>query len=598
MEWQIPSDRGVAGDGAGDTPAQHSGLNFAQLSEEFGLPRWLGPLFEQRSEQLRIRDREDLKRFLQPSLRDLPHPNLLIDMDKASARVADAVQAREKIAVFGDYDVDGTVGAAIQRRFFRSLGLEVTVYQPDRKTEGYGLNCEALRKLVEAGHSLIISVDCGISNVKEAALVKELGADLIIVDHHEVPDPMPDAYAVLDHKRIDDVSGINNLCGAGMGFYLAMSVRSVLRERGFFSPERPEPDLRDLLDLVAVATIADMVPLVGENRILARLGLEKLRRQPTPGLAALCAVAGTDPREVRAYHVGFVIGPRINASGRLGSANLALELLSTDSLEEARQMAQTIDTVNTERMQVQRAAAEEAFQQAEELLAKEGEDFPALVLGAEGWHEGVIGIVAAKVVERYHRPVVVCGFSKDSSHGKGSVRGFQDLDALAALRECAELLMKFGGHKAAAGLAIEKENFPAFQRAFAAAIQKQVAERLGEGAKLLPKKLKIDTELQGQDLSLQSARALEALAPFGIGNPEPIFVVNNLEVVTKKVLKSAHLKLEVKGDRLRATEALWFNADDLDVNPGEGVSLAFTPQISTFRGFTRLELRIKDLKTV
>lgn len=597
VEWQLPEDDPVQS-GLAEPPETSSPkpANFTDFATELGFPAWMGKIFAARSELWQTPDPDSLRRFLQPSLKDMPQPFLLADMEKAANRVCAAILEQEMIAVYGDYDVDGTVGTAVLRRFLRSVGVEPIVYQPDRKLEGYGLNVGAIERFATKGVTLMLSVDCGISNVKEAEAAKNLGLDLIIVDHHEVPEPMPQAFAVLDHKRPDDVSGINNLCGAGMAFYLAMAVRARLREQKFFTIERPEPDLRELLDLVAVATIADMVPLIQENRILARLGLEKLRRQPTPGLAALFAVAGVDHRLAGAYHVGFVIGPRINASGRLGSASKALELLSTDNLQEARELAQALEEVNAERVAIQNRTVGEALAQAESLVADWGADFPALVLGSDGWHEGVIGIVAAKVVDKFHRPVVVCSFSEDAPLGKASVRGFQDLNALAALQANAHLLAKFGGHKAAAGLSIARENFAAFQQGFAAAIQEQVEARLGKGQKLMPRRIRVDSVLSAADISVRSARALEALAPFGMGNPEPVVVLENLEVVSKKVLKSAHLKLQVQASALAPVEAMWFNAGDLPIDRGSQISLACTPQLSTFRGITKLELRVRDLR--
>lgn len=577
--------------------AAGASLSAAELASALKLPTWVANLLLQRSAHWKSRELEDFRKFLYPTLKDLPDPFGLPDMEKAAVRVAEAVARGEPIAVYGDYDVDGTVGAALLRRFFRSLGVEPRVYQPDRKKEGYGINRAAVELLRAEGATLLISVDCGISNVAEAARARELGLDLIVVDHHEVPDPMPQALAVLDHKRSDNESKIHSLCGAGMGFYLALATRAKLRERGYFNGNgRKEPDLRELLDLVAVATIADMVPLVDENRVLAKVGLEKLRRNPQPGIKALLEVAGVRPSEVAAYHVGFVIGPRINASGRMGSANTALELLSTDDRETAQRLARELHTVNQERVDLQKQITMEALEQARGLLDSEGGDLPALVLASENWHEGVIGIVAAKVVEKFHRPVVVCAIDPQSGHGKGSVRSVRDLDILKCLQACAGMLEGFGGHKAAAGLSLKRAKLTEFRREFANTVGNEVEAMAGAGERVLRRALALDLDLTDEPLDLDSVRFLELLAPFGIGNPEPVLMARGLNVVEKRIMKEVHLKLHVRSGHGRLLEALWFNAaSGLDLEAGNAVDLAFTPQISTFRGSERLELRIRDL---
>jgi single-stranded-DNA-specific exonuclease len=571
-------------------------LSAQEISQEFSLPHWAAEIIAQRSEGWRSSNRESIHRFLNPSLKDLPDPFLLPDMDKAAERVAQAVLNREQIAVYGDYDVDGTVGAAILRRFFRGLGLEPFVYQPDRRHEGYGLNCAAIDFLRGKGTQLLISVDCGISNVKEAAHAKSLGLDLIITDHHEVPDPMPDAYAVVDHKRRDNTSPIDSLCGAGMGFYLALAVRARLREKGFFSGVVKEPDLKELLDLVAVATVADMVPLVDENRVLARIGLEKMRRKPQVGIAAICKVANVDPRELGTYHIGFVIGPRINASGRLGSANAALELLSTDDEAEALQLAQELNRVNGERLDLTREITRSATIEAEELLEARGQDWPAIVVASDEWHEGVIGIVAARLVERFHRPAIVCALDLEKGTGKGSVRSVKGVDVLHCLESSRDILLGFGGHKAAAGLSFDIDNFDEIQERFAIAVGDEVAKVRGDEIRLMDKVLNLDADLSEVDLSSDSVKMLERLGPFGIGNPEPVMLARGLGVVSKKIMKEAHLKLELRTKGNLVQEALWFNATKgKDLELGALIDLAFTPQMSSFRGRERLELRVRDL---
>lgn len=571
----------------------------AEIATHFSFPIWLGRLVADRTQALGLTSLAEIERFLNPSLKDLPNPLLLQDMEWAAERVAQAIVAGENIMVFGDYDVDGTVGAALLRIFFRSFGIEPVIYQPDRKLEGYGLNSAAIERAAAQGISLMIAVDCGITSCAEAKVAKSLGVDLIICDHHEPKAELPDAFAILDHKRADDTSGINNLCGAGVAFYLALAVRKTLREEGFFEESGfQEPDLRELLDLVAIATIADMVPLVQENRILAKVGLQKLRQKPSIGVKLLCEVADVNPADVETYHVGFQIGPRINASGRLGSANLAMELLSARDEESARPIAEEINRINKERMGIQNAITEAAILEGEAVLQQRGADFPGLVVGKKGWHEGVIGIVASRMVEQFHRPAIVCSFPEvEGEFGKGSVRSLGPIDVLACLEECADLLVGFGGHKAAAGLTVAPENYEALQTRFAEAVGKAVAEITGDAnQRLLDRTLIVDLDISGQDLSFADLDLLAQLGPFGLGNPEPVFTVKGYEVQWKRVLKEKHLKLSVGTAGTSAYEALWFSAKHgFDLAEGEIVDIAFSPKVSEFRGRKSIEFRVKDL---
>lgn len=573
-------------------------LSAEAIAAEYKTPKWVADLLCQRAEKYELRTSEDVAAFLRPSLKHLPDPFLLQDMEWAAERVAQGIIDQEPVMVFGDYDVDGTVGSAILRIFFRSFGIEPMIYQPDRKKEGYGLNSGAIRLAAEKGIRLMIAVDCGITSCEEALVAKELGVDLIICDHHEPKEELPQAFALLDHKRKDDESGIENLCGAGMAFYLALSVRRVLREQEYFTEMGiQEPDLRDLLDLVAIATIADMVPLIKENRILAKVGMQKLRQKPSLGVKLLCEVSGVEPKDVQTYHIGFLIGPRINASGRLGSANLAMELLSANDEETARSIAKEIDSINKERMEIQNEIAEAAAKEGEAILAEKGLDFPALVIGKEGWHEGVIGIVASRMVELFHRPAIVCAFSDDPNElGKGSVRSVGSIDVLSCLEQCEDLLVGFGGHKAAAGITIDRKNYEAFQDRFAEVVGKTVESLTQPGRKLLERTLYVDLDISGQDLSFKDIQALEQIGPFGIGNPEPIFTVKGYTIKWKRILKEKHLKLSVASFGTNDYDALWFSAKHgFELNEGENVDIAFSPKISEFRGRKSIEFRVKDL---
>ena len=591
FEWRIAQDEKT-------DPSPKFSVDVETAAAELELPNWVAQLAVMRAESWGCTSLADLKQFMQPTLKDLPDPFLLKDMDRAVARLVSAIEQKEKIVVYGDYDVDGTIGAALLKRFFLALDFPITAYQPDRKKEGYGLNSQAVERFAAEGFKVLITVDCGISNIEEAKRAKELGLDLIVVDHHEQKDELPVAVAVLDHKRLDDDSPIENLCGAGMAFYLMMAMRKTLRESDYFA-NRKEPDLRSFLDLVAVATIADMVPLVQENRILAKIGLEKLRHSPTLGLRALCDAVNVAPDTIRTYHVGFVLGPRINASGRLGSASLALELLCTEDPAQAQQLAAQLNSINRERVEVQKRIEKEAAEQGAKLIEQYGTDLPALVLSSSTWHEGVIGIVASRMVEMFQRPVAIVSFEYDPTMGKGSVRSKGQVDILSCMEKCADKLERFGGHKAAAGLAITPDNLEAFRTAFADAVGDTVEEIRGPGKRLMPLSLAIDLDVSTEQIDMTSVHQLESLAPFGIGNPEPVVTYRNLSVRDKRLLKEEHLKLKVEMANKRQAEALWFFAHEgHELDRGDRVDLAFSPQISSFRGVEKLEFRIRDLKTL
>jgi single-stranded-DNA-specific exonuclease len=582
-----------------EEPVLSSGVTPADLAESFQLPSWVATVLHKRMKHWGDQSLDAVKRFLEPSLKHLPDPFSLPDMDRGAERLAEAIVEGHKIAIYGDYDVDGTVGSTILRRFLRKFDNEPIVYQPDRQKEGYGINGAAVEALAEQGVQLLIAVDCGITSVKEVAKANELGVDVIICDHHEPKGELPPAYAVIDHKRSDNESSIQSLSGAGVAFYLAIATRSMLRDIGHFDAENggmPEPDVRELLDLVALATVADMVPLVDENRTLLKAGMDKLRRSPNIGLKELLRTADVLPADATTYHLGFVLGPRINASGRLGSANAALELLSTDDPKEARELADHLHSVNLERMRVQGEIADAALAQAAEMLVDEPE-LPAFVLFSEEWHEGVVGIVASKITERYHRPAAVLTLASHTGMGKGSVRGVGSLDMLGALDSCADLLGNYGGHKAAAGLGIKPENIEAFRSRFAEAIGNQVAE-ISNGARTLTREVTADVLLADEaELTNQAVSAIEKIGPFGMGNPEPVLMISGWKVAGQRTMKEKHLKIQLTSSQNKSLEGFWVNGvGKAKIQDADLVDIVCLPQINTFKNLNRLELKIKDLR--
>ncbi|MCO5143983.1 MAG: single-stranded-DNA-specific exonuclease RecJ [Oligoflexia bacterium] len=572
----------------------------SSVQKKWNIPQWLAQLLLSRL-GLENPSLAHIDQYLQSSLKDLPDPFLLPDMDQASERLCQAIVEQEKIGIYGDYDVDGTVGSALFYRFLRALRIEPVVYQPDRHTEGYGVNKNAIRKLAEQGIQLLITIDCGITNIEEVELSNELGMDVIICDHHEPKEILPPAYAVLDHKRKDNDSNIDSLSGAGVGFYLAIATRSMLRDIGFFEEnEIAEPNLTALLDLVAIAAVADLVPLIGENRILVKAGLDRLNKDPNLGIRELLNVSGCKLGELGTYHIGFILGPRINASGRLGTANAALKLLITDKLDEAKKLAEKLNQLNSERIDLQSQVASEAIEQAEGYLKDRADnEAAALVVYSDHWHEGVIGIVASRLVEKFGRPAIVITFDTKDKNGKGSVRGISGLDMTELLQENASLLMGFGGHKVAAGLSIMRENIENFQKAFSESVYRKALSLFPEGHGLIKREISIDVNLTSDtEISHEMIKVLEKMAPFGMGNPEPVFRISGWKINGVKTLKERHLKIQLSSAQNRSMEGFWANGvDSYAFTEGESVDLACFPQLNTFRNLNRIEFKIKDIRS-
>ena len=525
--------------------------------------------------------------FLSDRLADLPDPFRMKGMGPAVERVLRAVRLKEKVTLYGDYDVDGVSSTSLMYLFLKELGATPATYIPHRLDEGYGLNLGAVERIAQDGTRLLVTLDCGITSVAEIARAKELGLEVVVVDHHTVPPTLPPATAVLNPHQPGCEYPTKVLCAAGVAFNLCMGLRKRLRDDGFFST-RKEPNLKALMDLVALATVADVVPLTGANRILVAHGLQELSQGRRPGIRALKEVAGLEPdATVTAGQVGFRLGPRINAAGRLHDASLGLQLLCADSVETARSLAQVLDRANAERQGLESGILTQALAQAEE-----HKDSRGLVLYDEGWHPGVIGIVASRVVERYHRPTVMVGV-KDGV-GKGSARSIEAFHLYDALTGCSDLLMRYGGHKHAAGLTIDAKQLPAFREAFAKiALQRLTPEDL------IPR-CRVDAVVNPRDLDATAVESLQKLGPFGQGNPEPVLVLRGQQarprVLPAKsgVPGAGHLKLAlVDAPEL---DAIGFGmADRVSLVEGP-VDLAFQAGFDTFRGQRKLSLRLKDVR--
>lgn len=532
--------------------------------------------------------------YLSPKFDNLTSAFSIKDMDRAVKRLSDARDANETIRIFGDYDVDGTTGAALLSWVFREMGFTSDVRQPDRFRDGYGLNVKAVEDAVQEGVQVLVTVDCGISSFDAAQRAEELGLPLIIVDHHQI-DPvrgLPRALAVINPQRADCESGLRQLCGCGLAFYLAIALRTHGRKVGWFAPGS-EPNLKQHLDLVVMATAADMVPLIGDNHILVKYGLEVLKNSRKPGVKALLDAAGLGMKDVSPSHLGFVLGPRINASGRMQSASLALELLTTQDADRARELAGELERLNQERAHVQNQIWDEVRARVEKGIT-EGKYRFGIAVADPGWHEGVVGIVASRVTETFRKPAAVIALRED--FGKGSVRSYGGKDVLAALRGCAEYLKAFGGHRHAAGLSVELDRFEAFAEAFDLEVEK-VQEEKNSGTLYIEGSCSID------ELNVRSLQELERLGPFGPGNPEPVFSVR-ASVKNHRILKGRHLKLSL-GSPLGGTgfDAIWFNgAERKDVQIEEiqdqEREWAGVPELNRFRGQLTPTFRVRDWRRV
>jgi len=522
------------------------------------------------------------KEYIECLLASLPDPFLLPDMDKGVKRLARALEQEESIVIHGDYDVDGITGTALLVQGLRDLGGQVDYHIPLRLKDGYGLSGQALSAAAQNGASLVISVDCGVSAVSEAALAQELGLDLIITDHHQPPDILPTACALINPQLPDCRFPFKSLAGVGVAFFLLVALRKHLRDNGFFSKHR-EPDLRLLLDLVALGTIADIVPLQGVNRTLTKVGLGLLNSSPRPGISCLQKVTGT--REISSGTVGFQLAPRLNAAGRLEDAALGVDLLLMDEGVPAMELAELLDGFNKQRQKIEKETFEQAVQQLEQPGGAQLSH--AIVLADERWHPGVIGIVASRLVERYHRPSVLVAL--DGEQGKGSARSIPGFHLYRALQTCGHVLSGYGGHEFAAGLSIESIKFPEFVQIFDAYAQKVLREDD------LNPLVYFDEEICFEELSFELVKELELMQPFGAGNPEPVFVARRVRALGVETLKEQHLRWKACQNGVVHPCIAFGMAARMDELENE-FDMLFTPSINEWRGRSSLQLRVKDIR--
>ncbi len=500
------------------------GLAFAQ---RLALPEIVGRVLAARGVDI-----DEVESFLDPRLRSyLPDPLVLRDMDRAIERIVEALAEGEKVAVFGDYDVDGATSSALLKRFFNAVGADLRIYIPDRLKEGYGPNGPALRRLAEEGVKVAITVDCGISAHAALQTAKEAGLDVIVVDHHAAELQLPPAHAIVNPNRLDETSQLGHLAAVGVTFLLVVGLNRRLREKGWFE-KRPEPDLRQWLDLVALGTICDVVPLTGLNRAFVTQGLKVLGQRRNRGLAALADVAGV--RETPGtFHAGFLLGPRVNAGGRVGEAELGARLLSTEDADEAARLAARLDAYNHERREIEAGVLEEALSQA---ATQKLEPASPLIVAGEGWHPGVVGIVASRLVERYGRPAVVIALKNGVGKGSGrSVPGV-DLGAAVVAARQAGLLLNGGGHPMAAGLTVEEGKF-AELKAF---LNERIERNVGRNG--YSPSIGIDGSLTLGAVNEALMSDLKSLAPYGSGHAEPRFVFPSVRVARSNIVGNGHVR--------------------------------------------------------
>ena len=527
------------------------------IAQRHGLPDAVARLLAARDVDL-----EGVPDFLDPTLRKfLPDPLHLKDMDVAVARLVRAVREGERIVVFGDYDVDGATSSALLLRFFRAVGGNIGVYIPDRRLEGYGPNAPALLKLRQEGADVVVTVDCGVTAFEPLAEAKRAGLDLIVIDHHQAEIALPDAIAVVDPNRIDDTSPHKQMAAVGVAFLLCVGVNRALREVGWYTTERPEPDLRQWLDLVALGTVCDVVPLTGVNRALVRQGLLVMAQRRNAGLAALADVARLNETP-GAYHLGFLLGPRVNAGGRVGQADLGARLLSSDDPHEVGALAVRLDEFNAERRAIEREVLDQAIGRIEGLYGPDRKGLPsALVVESEGWHVGVIGIVASRLVERYGRPTFVIGMDGELGKGSGrSVRGV-DLGAAVIAARQSGLLVNGGGHAMAAGLTVMRSALPDLAKF----LDERIAPQLGAAPAV--RELGIDAALTPGAATQELVGMIERAGPFGAGNALPRFALTSVRVNYAQPVGEGHVRCTLVGAERGKIDAIAFRAGQTALGP-------------------------------
>tara|TARA_B100001996_G_scaffold382473_1_gene374388 strand:- start:1196 stop:2914 length:1719 start_codon:yes stop_codon:yes gene_type:complete len=552
------------------------------LSDQLRISKILSILLVNRE----VNDLKDADIFLNPTLDKLPNPFLLKDMDKTINRLIDSIESGEKIVIYGDFDCDGVTSTTILFSFLRSIEANVEFYIPERIEEGYGINLKSIKNLADSGARLIVSTDCGISENELVESCKELDLDFLITDHHTVPDIKPDSFSIVNPKQKDCGYPFKEICAAGVAFNLIMALRRKLREKGYFEFVQ-EPNLARYLDLVAIGTIADSMPILGVNRIFVQNGLLEIPKTHRLGLHALLK---KDKSSYTARDVSFEIAPKINATGRVGKASNAVKLLIEDDESKIDSLLTIIDEDNKKRRFIQDQVTSEALVQAETYL-REDPKINSLVLSSTNWHPGVIGIVASKMVDKFHRPCAVITLT--DKIGKGSLRTNNGINLFEVLKKCEASLTQFGGHAGAAGITIKPNDIENFRNLFKTSIDDYDYD--------ISESIDIDAEISFSDIDQDLIDDIHRIEPFGKENESPLFLTNNVQIKTIKILKEKHLEMMLRGgnDHKRA---IWFNCDANILNKqkertlaDKNVNIVYSIQKDTYNGNTNITLIIRDL---
>ena len=550
------------------------------LVRELGLSPLISRILESRD----ICDPDTARRYLSPSLKDLHNPFLMQDMSKAVDRLICSIYHKEKMVVYGDYDADGITAVVILLQFLRKIHPDVSYHIPDRLTEGYGLNREAVKRFHAEGVSLIVTVDCGISDHEAVAYARQKGIDTIILDHHEIPGFLPEAVASVNPNRTDCRFPFKHLAAVGIAFNFLIALRGALRREGFWK-DGSYPNLRTYLDMVALGTLGDIVPLVDENRIFVKVGLDLINEGKRMGLMAMKKVSGVEYQVIDSGKASFSLIPRINAAGRIASANDAVELLLSENQDQAEELALRLDGFNRKRQVIEKVILQE-------LIEKIGDSYDPIkaapmVFASPDWHPGVIGIVASRLVDRFGRPAIL--ISLKDGIGKGSGRSIADFNIYEGLKRCGSLLLSYGGHRYAAGISIKEEDIPSFS----VQLQKILNENVPEPDFRVS--TTIDAQCSLTDINHKLLEQIERLAPFGSRNPEPILCVRNVSVASPSIVGRNHLKMRINADGV-SRDSIWYSKGEFLRDLSSALmDIVFTPQMNTWNGSSEIQLKMKDI---
>jgi single-stranded-DNA-specific exonuclease len=520
--------------------------------------------------------------FLNPRLSNMADPMLMRGMPDALEIILRSIENREKITIYGDYDADGLTATALLAHFFSSLGIQVSFYIPNRLTEGYSLNEEAISKIAEDGTKLIITVDCGTNNIGEIALAKGLGMDVVVTDHHQVSEDFQAQCPVVNPQQPGCPFPFKDLAGVGLAFFLTVAVRTALRRTGWFRT-RSEPDLREYLDLVALGTVADRVPLLDQNRILVHYGIGAMAESRWAGITAMKEVAGIENPGITSDDLAFRLGPRLNAPGRMGDSRVGLKTLISHDPDLSRDLALSLNAANNQRQRVELSILHEI----EERIRKNERirDSRTLVVAGEDWHKGVLGIVASRLVDKYHCPSLVFSLQGDMAYGSGrSIEGFNLYKALSKL---SYLFENFGGHAHAAGFSMKTTNLKALENKL-----ESLAHKALRDSDMVPA-ITIDAKISLDDIGPEMLHEIDALSPFGEGNPEPSFYAGPCEVLESRIVGERHLKLRVRQEK-KIYEAIGFGMSDRHPLEGTAIRMVFTPELNHWQGYEKIQLRVAD----